>query len=72
MVRAKRESVDWNEDVLVLAITAHCRDQNHNDQSCHAEMLGITPQGITEIFKGRNNPTGEQVLVMSELMEARR
>ena len=35
-------------------------------------MLGITPQGITEIFKGRNQPTGEQVLVMLELMKARR
>ena len=28
-------------------------------------MLGITSQGITEIFKGRNQPPGEQVLVMS-------
>jgi hypothetical protein len=33
-----------------------------------AEMLGITPQGMTEIFKGRNQPTGEQVLVMLELL----
>jgi hypothetical protein len=37
-----------------------------------AGMLGITPQGVTEIFKGRNQPTGEQVLVMLELMKARR
>jgi hypothetical protein len=34
-----------------------------------AEMLGIKPQGITEIFMGRNQPTGEQVLVMLELMK---
>jgi predicted XRE-type DNA-binding protein len=37
-----------------------------------AEMFGITAQGMTEIFKGRNQPTGEQVLVMLELMKARR
>ena len=37
-----------------------------------AGMLVITPQGVTEIFKGRNQPTGEQVLVMLELMKARR
>jgi plasmid maintenance system antidote protein VapI len=37
-----------------------------------AGMLGITPQGITEIFKGRNQSTDEQVLVMQELMKARR
>jgi plasmid maintenance system antidote protein VapI len=36
-----------------------------------AEMLGIKPQGMTEIFKGRNQPTSEQVLVMLELMNAR-
>lgn len=41
--------VGCNIDVLVFAITAHRRDQNHNDQSCSAERLGITPQGITEI-----------------------
>ena len=29
-------------------------------------------QGMTEIFKGRSQPTGEQVLVMLELMKARR
>jgi hypothetical protein len=50
------ESVGCNEDVLVFAITAHCRDQNHNDQSSSAERFGITPQGVTEIFKGRNQP----------------
>jgi hypothetical protein len=27
-----------------------------------AGMLGITPQGITEIFKGRNQPTGDRFL----------
>jgi plasmid maintenance system antidote protein VapI len=37
-----------------------------------AEILGIKLQGITEIFSGRNQPTGEQVLVMLELMKTRR
>jgi hypothetical protein len=37
-----------------------------------AERLGIKPKGITEIFKNRNPPTGEQVLVMLELIKARR
>ena len=37
-----------------------------------AGMLGLTPKGVTEIFKGRNQPTGEQVLVMLELIKARR
>jgi transcriptional regulator with XRE-family HTH domain len=37
-----------------------------------AKLLGITPQGITEIFKGRNQPTGEQVLAILELMKRSR
>ena len=37
-----------------------------------AEWLGITPQGMTEIFKKRNQPTGEQVLVMLELLKGRK
>jgi predicted XRE-type DNA-binding protein len=37
-----------------------------------AEILGITPQGMTEIFKGRNQPTGEQALAMLELMKRSR
>jgi plasmid maintenance system antidote protein VapI len=37
-----------------------------------AEKLGIKPKGITEIFKGRNQPTGEQVLVMLELLKRRK
>jgi hypothetical protein len=31
-------------------------------------MIGITPQGITEIFQGRNRPTAEQVLAFLEVM----
>ena len=47
--------------------------KTHNVKNTElAEMLGITPQGMTEIFKGRNQPTGEQVLLMLELMKARR
>jgi hypothetical protein len=47
--------------------------KTHNVKNTElAGMLGITPQGITEIFKARNQPTREQVLVMLELMKARR
>jgi hypothetical protein len=63
------ESVGCNVDVLAFSVSAHCQVKNHNEQSCSAERLGITPQGMTEIFKGRNNPTGEQVLVMLELLK---
>jgi DNA-binding transcriptional regulator YiaG len=34
-----------------------------------AKMLGVTPQGVTEWFKGRNQPTGEQVLAMLEILK---
>jgi plasmid maintenance system antidote protein VapI len=45
--------------------------KTHNVKSKDlAEMLGISPQGMTEIFKGSNQPTGEQVLVMLELTKA--
>jgi transcriptional regulator with XRE-family HTH domain len=33
-----------------------------------ANRLGITPQGVTEIFKGRNRPTGVQVLLMQAIL----
>ena len=33
-----------------------------------AAMIGITPQGITEIFQGRNRPTADQVLALLEIM----
>ena len=47
--------------------------KTHNVKNTElAGMLGITPQGVTEIFKARNQPTGEQVLVMLELTKARR
>jgi hypothetical protein len=47
--------------------------KTHNVKNTElAGMLGITPQGVTGNFKGRNQPTGEQVLVMQELMTARR
>jgi plasmid maintenance system antidote protein VapI len=36
-----------------------------------AELLGISPQGVTEIFKGRNQPTGEQALQMIELLKTK-
>jgi hypothetical protein len=33
--------------------------KNHNVKHKElADMLGITPQGITEIFKGKNQATG--------------
>jgi len=33
-----------------------------------AEWLKISPQTMTDMFKGRSKPTGEQVLVMLELL----
>ena len=34
--------------------------KTHNVKNTEpAEMVVITPQGVTEIFKGRNQPTGE-------------
>jgi transcriptional regulator with XRE-family HTH domain len=36
-----------------------------------ANRLGITPQGVTETFKGRNKPTGVQVLLMQDMLSAR-
>jgi hypothetical protein len=45
----------------------------HNVKNTKLEgMPGIIPHDITEIFNGRNQPTGEQVLVMQELIKARR
>ena len=31
------------------------------NEGCSVERLEITPQGMTEIFKGRNRPTGERL-----------
>jgi plasmid maintenance system antidote protein VapI len=36
-----------------------------------AKLLDISPQGVTEIFKGRNQPTGEQALAMMELLKTK-
>ena len=55
-------------DRLVADIEKWAKAKNLKNKEL-AEMLGITPQGITEIFMGRNQPTGEQVLVMLELMK---
>jgi hypothetical protein len=44
--------------------------KTHNVKNTElAGMLGLTPQGVTEIFRGRNQPTGEQVLRSRELGE---
>jgi len=43
-------------------------DTNRVKQVELARMLGVTPQGVTEWFKGRNQPTGEQVLAMLEIL----
>jgi len=37
-----------------------------------ARMLGVSPQSVTEWFKGRNQPTGEQVLAMQEILARKR
>jgi transcriptional regulator with XRE-family HTH domain len=33
-----------------------------------ARMLGISPQGLTNILKNRAEPTGEQALALSEII----
>lgn len=53
---------------LVNQMRAWCKTHNVKHKEL-AAMLGITPQGITEIFKGRNQPTGEQALAMMELLK---
>ena len=42
--------------------------RNHIRQKDLAAMLEITPQAVTEIFRGRNRPTAEQVLAPLEIM----
>ena len=37
-------------------------------QKALALTLGFTPQGLSEIFAGRNRPTGEQTLRMLEFL----
>jgi DNA-binding transcriptional regulator YiaG len=37
-----------------------------------ARTLGVSPQAVTEWFKGRKEPTGEQVLAMQEILSRRR
>ena len=66
MAGAFRQIALWVSQMREWAKTHNVK---HKDL---AEMLGIKPQDTTEIFKGRNQPTGEQVLVMLELMKARR
>jgi hypothetical protein len=51
--------------LLVLQMRKWAKSHNVKNTEL-AEMLGA------EIFKGRNQPTGEQVLVMFELMKTRR
>jgi hypothetical protein len=59
------------EQIALLVSQTRERAKTHNVKNTElAEMLLITPQVITEIFKGRNQPTGEQVLEMLELMRS--
>lgn len=53
---------------LVKQMQAWCKKHNVKHKEL-AAMLGITPQGMTEIFKGRNQPTGEQALAMIEFLK---
>jgi transcriptional regulator with XRE-family HTH domain len=34
-----------------------------------AALLGLSPQGLAEVFAGRNKPTGEQALQMVEILK---
>jgi transcriptional regulator with XRE-family HTH domain len=55
---------------LVEKMRCWCKE-NGVTQTELGVRLGISPQGVTEIFKGRNQPTGTQVLLMQEMLNSR-
>ena len=65
---AKKTNMGERTALLVLEMQEWAKAHKVKHKEL-AKMLGITPQGMTEIFKGRNQPTGEQVLVMLELLK---
>jgi transcriptional regulator with XRE-family HTH domain len=54
---------------LVEKMKRWCKE-NDVTQTELGVRLGMSPQGVTEIFKGRNKPTGEQVLLMLEMLNS--
>jgi transcriptional regulator with XRE-family HTH domain len=52
---------------LVADMKFWCR-HNKVTQTNLAELLNVTPQAVTEIFKGRNKPSGETVLLMLDVL----
>jgi plasmid maintenance system antidote protein VapI len=57
-------------DRLIREVQQWCKTHRvkHKDL---AVILGMTPQGVTEMFKGRANPTGEQALHLQELLRTK-
>jgi DNA-binding transcriptional regulator YiaG len=45
------------------------RDTHRVKQVELASMLGVSPQAVTEWFKGRSHPSGKLVLVILELLK---
>jgi transcriptional regulator with XRE-family HTH domain len=53
---------------LVTELRAWYEDQRDLSQKNLARKLYLTPQQLSEIFAGRNRPTGEQVLRIQEFL----
>ena len=56
---------------LLEELRAWC-DQKHGRRAQVARYVGVEPQVVTNWLAGRQEPTGEQVLVLLEFMYARR
>ena len=53
---------------LVKRLKAYC-EENEILQKTLASQLGLSPQGIFEIFKGNNSPSAETALHIIEIIE---
>src|ERR1700722_20011380 len=53
---------------LVTELRAWYEDQRDLSQKNLARKLYLSPQQLSEIFAGRNRPTGEQVLRIQEFL----
>jgi DNA-binding XRE family transcriptional regulator len=53
---------------LVKRLKSHC-EENQILQKTLASQLGLSPQGIFEIFKGNNSPSSETALHIVEIIE---
>jgi transcriptional regulator with XRE-family HTH domain len=54
-------------EAVLKRIRSWCKKRGLKQKDL-AQLLDLTPQGLTEIFKGRARPTAETVLRMLEFM----